>query len=390
METNNPPDNKEKEASETQKNNTLPEAAESNQVEKPPFALDKILLPQKEEEARAAENAPHASVAAVLADQALPLRPSAPRIPRPLPDPPLEETSIQPLETYQGDIEEAIQGKNISVVTIAAAEAGRRSKTPGSLEGPHTSVGKTFGLIIGGIVLLCAGGGLIAYFALAPRSVSIPPGVMTPIITVDETKNVLLDPNLMPSQSMATLQTAEGQVSLSLGLIEQLLITEPATSTNRQSQTMDAQTFLSLLAPDVPQTLLLTVQPQFLLGVYSYQENQPFLILKVNSYQQAFSGMLSWENTMGQDFSPLFITAGVSANKQVASSTATSTPQILNTPFTDSILENHDARVLEDAQGNILLLWTFLDPNTVVIATSDATLHEIISRLSQASILSTP
>ena len=58
--------------------------------------------------------------------------------------------------------------------------------------------------------------------------------------------------------------------------------------------------------------------------------------------------------------------------------------------FLDQIVENHDARVALNAQSDILLLWTFLDRSTIVITTNDATLREVISRLSQASILSLP
>ena len=41
-------------------------------------------------------------------------------------------------------------------------------------------------------------------------------------------------------------------------------------------------------------------------------------------------------------------------------------------------------------EGDILMLWTFLDRTTIVIATNESTLREIISRLSQASLISLP
>jgi hypothetical protein len=129
---------------------------------------------------------------------------------------------------------------------------------------------------------------------------------------------------------------------------------------------MDMQAFLNALVPNIPQKLLRTIQQESALGVHSQSGNQAFLVLRVDSYEQAFSGMLEWENTLGSDLVPLFNT------------------QSLQTGFIDKIIENHDARVLEDQSGTIVLLWTFLDRNTLVITTNNATLHEIISRVQNA------
>jgi len=46
----------------------------------------------------------------------------------PAPDKPKDESFVKPIETYQSDIEKLVQDKNVSVLTIAAAEAERRSK----------------------------------------------------------------------------------------------------------------------------------------------------------------------------------------------------------------------------------------------------------------------
>jgi len=49
-----------------------------------------------------------------------------------------------------------------------------------------------------------------------------------------------------------------------------------------------------------------------------------------------------------------------------------------------------DARVLQNQYGDVYLLWTFLDRNTLVITTNDATLREVISRLKEAPITPIP
>ncbi len=355
------------------------------------ISIESILLPKKE--GPPSDSLGRVNAAAVLEDQKTPLQESTePVKPAPLEPPQKNASEVKQLETYQSDIQDVIQRKNISTVTIAAAEEERRAKTGAPRKEPVTlsSVGKTFGLVVGGIILICAGIGLLVYF-LTPHSVPIPTQPSSPVITVDETELVPISPTATPTQVVNTLTSARSGVSLSLGLIERLLITEATTTPNATPKAMDAPAFLSLVAPDVPNELLSTLQPQFLLGVHSYNQNQLFLILQVNSYEQAFAGMLAWESTMGQDLSPLFfLPQPVSPNPQATTSPTTPAPQVLNTPFVDGVIENHDARILEDSSGNIILFWTFLDSSTLVIANNDATLREIISRLSGSPITPTP
>jgi hypothetical protein len=225
--------------------------------------------------------------------------------------------------------------------------------------------------------------------------------VVTPFIPVDGTQVVIITPGEQPSDILKDLNTSKTGVSLALGLISQLLVEQSSTTPSGGSvlAPLSAPTFLADIAPDVPQNLLLTLEPQYLLGAHVYDGNQAFLIMSVGSYEQAFSAMLAWEPTMQTDLAPLFTYTPntlVSGNSGSASSTSASStlagqaPQFLQTGFVDDIVENHDARVVKDSSGNILLLWTFLDRNTIVITTNDATLREIISRLQTAPVTSAP
>jgi hypothetical protein len=120
--------------------------------------------------------------------------------------------------------------------------------------------------------------------------------------------------------------------------------------------------------------------------------------LRVDSYQQAYSGLLAWEPSMQQDLLPLFSRhpsphlppADTQASSTAATSTPTTTPEFLQTGFVDQVVENHDARVILNSTGDILLLWTFLDRNTVVITTNDATLREIIRRSNTPPVVPQP
>lgn len=322
---------------------------------------------------------------------------------------------IAPLQTFQGDIANAIGNKGVSVVSIAAAEANRRGTRPVSQDeqitntpAPHTLRNIVFAVI--GLLFVAGTLGTLGYIVISNMPLPQQQAGVTPFIAIDSTNVVSVEPTIKGPGLMQRLVSAKNSVSISLGLVAQLYVEQTATSTGAEPGYVNAQTFLSTLAPDAPETLVRDVSPIYLLGVHSFGVNQPFLILKVDSYAQGYAGMLAWEKTMKKDLAPLFNytpppkigmpkqnpaaepktdAEGSAQALTVASSTAISTPEIppLQTGFTDSIVQNHDARVTVDTYGTIDFLWTFLDRQTLVITTNPDTLREIVARLKQAPIL---
>ena len=246
-----------------------------------------------------------------------------------------------------------------------------------------------------GILFLVAASGMLAYFLIQPGAAQqAAPVPQAPFVSVDGQQTVVIPAGETNRDAiMQSLTSAKNATALSLGLISQLYVSTPTTTQSSNTlEEIDPQTLLQLLAPDVPQELLLALNPQYLLGVHVYDGNQPFFMFDVNSYEQAYAGMLAWEPTLQQDLSPLFdYTPTVHIPEQnVATTTNDANQQITPTGFADSIVENHDARVIENSTGDISLLWTFIDRNTLVITTNDATLREVISRLQQAPVTPIP
>ena len=339
--------------------------------------------------------------------------PSAPAAPKP------EQPLVRPLQTYQGDIESLVGEKQVSVVSIAAAEAERRGQkpledqqAPLNQEASRAWMGKT-AIVAASIVLLAAAGGIGAYIFVRSQPVPLAQQSPAPFILVDDTQTVALSPGDLRPDVMKALVAAKNKVSLSLGLVARIQLAKPTALNDGTLLEVGAPEFLQALAPSIPAQLVRTLEPQMLLGVHSFDENQAFMILKADSYETAYSGMLAWETSMRGDLLPLFNrtpavrplqtvapVVPVGTSTSAASTTASSTPnpapaepapaQFFVGNFIDQIVENHDARVILNQQGDILLLWTFLDRSTLVITTNDATLREVISRISQSSILSLP
>lgn len=361
--------------------------------------LDKILLPKKEIPGHTPQSAQRINAGALFEqEQTATLRPDVPLQAEPVkpapPAPPKEE--VQAVETYQGDIEKLVKQKNVSVVSIAAAEATRKEALPKAPVPPSdTSLLLKRSAIIVGALFFCFGAVTIlvfAFFRPAP-SVSIPKQPEAPFILVDDTQSIVFkQEQFTHTVVLKALQDKKEKSSLSLGLMSRFYLGVAVPIDNKVTYTLvPASELLSVLAPNMPEALLRSVSNNpYLLGFHAFDGNQAYLIVKVDSYEQAFSGMLSWEAAISRDLSPLFtrkVRPHIPEEKIATSSIATTTTiQLLPTGFVDRVVENHDSRVIQNETGDILLLWTFLDKDTLVITTNEYTLREIISRLTNAPI----
>jgi hypothetical protein len=103
----------------------------------------------------------------------------------------------------------------------------------------------------------------------------------------------------------------------------------------------------------------------------------PFIIMKVNSFDIAFAGMLEWEQTMSSDLSPFFgdpvvITFDPSARTDT---------QVREAFFKDMIASNKNARLLLDQNGSDRIIYTFVDQNTILITKNKETLDVLLPRI---------
>jgi hypothetical protein len=373
--------------------------------------LDKILLPKKEVPGQTPLSAQRVNAGALMEQENAaatlgthandtPAQMAAAVKPPAEPAPQAPESEVKQLETFQRDIESVVQGENLSVLSIATAEAERRAGAalPGesadSAQAQLWTV-RNIVLIAGGVLFLIAASGALAYLVTRPTSVPVvaTASPSTPYITVDAVKDITITQAEQRSDVMNSLNAARQATSLSLGLMSQLLVTESSSTPGGDVLTViQAQDFFTLIAPHIPSALARTFLPAYLLGVHEYNGEQPFIILKVDSYEAAYSGMLAWEPYLAQDLLPLFNYTPTQhiPEQNIATTTPSPASQFIQTGFVDKIVENHDARALVNSTGDIYLLWTFIDRNTLVIATNDATLREIISRLKEAPITPIP
>lgn len=113
---------------------------------------------------------------------------------------------------------------------------------------------------------------------------------------------------------------------------------------------------LDVLSPNAPGSFLRAIDGLSFGGVGG---QEPFMVLRFDAFDTVFAGMLAWESSMSTDLAPLF---GAGAD----------------TTGTDARVQNRDVRVLVDRNNNDVIVYGFVDKQTILITTSRGAYADII------------
>lgn len=301
-----------------------------------------------------------------------------------------EKTFLRTVRTYKDDIAQAMRTKKASLVSIAAAENERRAKDEKS--GINSSVSqkqhlKKIGIIILSTILVLLGAGSAFYFyGKIDTGIVEPKPKISSIVFSEEEKEFEIT-NLSRRQILNGLTEMKNLTRLSLGTIKNVFITESFIDKEgiERRGLIDASDFLNAINVNLPTTFMRSLKPAFMLGVHMFNGNQPFLILKTSFYENAFTGMFEWETDMKEDLAPLFGPASfdIISDEDFGTSTA---PFVIPI-FSDFVVKNKDTRILKDNTGKTVLIYSFIDKNTIAITTNENTFSEIVTRLTSSRIL---
>jgi hypothetical protein len=135
------------------------------------------------------------------------------------------------------------------------------------------------------------------------------------------------------------------------------------------------------------------VSPESTVGIINDStQTTVFFVLRADSYERTFAGMLAWEPTMLQDLGTFYslYPASQSVTSGTASSTSASSTPIVSSyseqpqstgQFVDEVVDNHDARALKDTAGNTLIVYGYSDKQTLIIARDESAFTQILGRL---------
>ncbi len=297
------------------------------------------------------------------------------------------DTNITPLRTYEGDIRDAVKSEKLSLLKIATKEAERKQMMPNINEISDDDSGeikrKLFWVAIS-LLLVIVGGGLI-FFGINyviglmenKEAVVIDDG-LSRIITSDEEEKKEFKDFIFKSDLINYLKEKRTNELFGKNQIKSYLFTKKdVVGENELTTIVSAEDVLNKLQARINQEFLRTIQNEFAVGIHSAERNSPFILIKTNDYERAYSGMLAWEDTMKEDIGEIFFDP-ISYTRPEDESGAIIE---FSYSFIDKIIKNKDARVLVDETGKGVMFYVFLDNEHILISSDESTIDEIMNRL---------
>ncbi|MBI2086801.1 MAG: hypothetical protein HYT69_01355 [Candidatus Zambryskibacteria bacterium] len=270
-------------------------------------------------------------------------------------------SSLKQIRTFQGDVATALEQQKESLVSIQRTEAAKRGGTTPSSDSNargHSSV-----FFFGGFLLIALGsvGGYLAYNEFLRKTA--PPAIAAPesrFISAEMSEE--LDVSDVSRESLI-LKINDSAAEIPRAGVKHLII-----------NTTSAE-FLKMLETRAPGNLVRALDPLFMLGAYRAPgsiagDESRFVIFKLASFENAFAGMLNWEQNLAEDLGPLFSTAPLLQSIDFES------------VFKDVVSKNKDVRVLSAAEEPIIL-YSFFDNRMLIITEDLETLQILIERLTR-------
>jgi hypothetical protein len=291
-------------------------------------------------------------------------------------------SSLRQIRTYQGDVADALKNQGESVMSIRRAELVKRgdgdefAQRPTPQEEIEKGSRNKIILLIIGTILLLALGGLGVWYAYNgyKAKTALPVVVVTPNAFISTDSSVDVDASGLARDTFISAFNDLKNGDIKNASIKQIQLRR-GIATTTLSTTAE---FLNIINTKAPSSLVRAFNPLFMLGVIGDTDASStphtFVLVKLDSYENTFPRMLSWEQDMGGDLLPLF----------ASSSVATNFPT--DTKFVDVTIQNKDARALKDSTGNTVLLYSFFDNNMLIITDNEASLKTLVARLNVAKL----
>jgi hypothetical protein len=311
-----------------------------------------------------------------------------------------DQSSERNIRTYQSDISSAVKNDNVTMIKIALAEKKRQDKMGSMDQIAQENKNIKFTVITSAVVLLFVGLVATALYVFT-KSPSIPIGTPTatnpnPSIIYAE-ENTFINVDDRTAQEIIRLTQIEKTKEIDLGSLKYVLYT---TGIGTSSRPVTTGEFFDATNSRVTSALVRSLKSNFMLGIYAKNPYESFAIFNVDFYDGAFAEMLKWESTLERDLGGIFISTENLQRMDVKNTPSTeeggaivsTSTNLIDSSFTknvfvDMVVENKDSRALIDSEGRILMLYTFVDKETLVIATSDKTLREVLFRLTAGRIV---
>lgn len=244
-----------------------------------------------------------------------------------------------------------IQGANAKRSAAQTQKVGSVSRTA-----PRTAVTLTTWLILGGIVAL--GVTLALALSIYMNVFKGEPTLTYAVPSFFTTSAVVGIPLTGDRAAFATAFTPHTQ-----GVVGEGTQVYPTLQEGEVLRPATSKEFFATLKMGLSRAFINSLDDAFMMGVVTAKKPEPFLIIRSYNFDELFAGLLAWEGTMQKDLAPIF-----------------GAPRGEAATFTDAVASNKSTRILKDGAGNEILVYSFINQNTVIITTNGEALATLVSK----------
>jgi hypothetical protein len=271
------------------------------------------------------------------------------------------------VETYAADMVKAIGSDKGGLIKKIIHEEEEHEAEKINLS-PGSRKNRLFMFI--SITLIILALGVLIFFAFFNNkinTISIAPQT-TPAVFIDQTDFTPVD-GLTKDGIEKTIFNQANNTKVKIGGINGIYLTE-------NKKVVGFSRFSTLIKSSFTASQLGQIGDNFLLGAFNNKETKDlFVLLKVKSFSGIFPVMQSWESKMLYDLHGFF---GVVLSPD--------TNYLFTKSFEDGIVANKNTRILRDNNGNIVLMYVFINDSSIIITNSEAATNEVILRINSSQI----
>jgi hypothetical protein len=279
-------------------------------------------------------------------------------------------SEVPRVRTYADDIKTALSRDSMSLSRIALEEQKRRDKLTAS-QAVSPSNPKNVALVIVSAVLIAGAAGAIWYFTTQVNN--------NPVETVVVDANI----GIIPFDNKVELQfsnATRASIADDIAKISIQALTKSTISSiyykDDVGDDVTTSVFLSRIGGRAPEQLVRALDNRFTFGIYSDTINTPFIVLKTDSYQTAYAGMLTWEPRLAVDMDSIIYRRAFIAGT-------------LDAPagqYVDRIVANRDMRAYVDQTNRVLFYYGFITNELIIIAPNEATIIAVVDRIQRQGV----
>lgn len=232
--------------------------------------------------------------------------------------------------------------------------------------------------------LVLIAGGVIEGYLLYKKNILEKPVAIQQVITV---------PSLIPSDKQISL-TTDGKMGnalitamyselnknqLSQGQIGELLFFD---KTGANAERVTGSGFISKLNTNMPDVINRSLTDRWMFGSYTEETGQrtSFLALTTDFFQNVFAGMLMWEDAMPDDLALVLDYKDRARKDELGADPVTSYFSIKG-EWSDKVIKNRDVREFKNKNGELLLLYSFINKETLIVTSTESSFIALIDRI---------